>query len=136
MLSVAAARMADSPDFGAESSFPERHLEDDEAPLPGIRPVGFQSAGPKRQRFDPSPAPLSPQQGWPYNHGHVRATVKRLPISWRLTQLKIHAHGPPVENNAISALQLFAQPTPSLQPEWTAFREQASEALLWQAAHS
>lgn len=67
--------MADSPDFGAESSFPERHLEDDKTSFPGIGPAGFQSAGPKRHMFEPGPGLLSPQQGWPYNHSHVGSTL-------------------------------------------------------------
>lgn len=79
MLFVAAGRMVDSPDPEAESSFPERHLEDDETLFSGIRPDGFQSVGPKRQMLEPGLTMLSPQQRWPLDHALVGGILKLSP---------------------------------------------------------
>ncbi|KAK4148742.1 hypothetical protein C8A00DRAFT_38672 [Chaetomidium leptoderma] len=122
MQSAATGRRTYSPDFGAESSFPERHLDDDKAVFPGIRPDSHQSTVTKRQVSAPSSAPLG-SQGWP--------TTQNGPF---LDYSHIHSHGPLVGSNAIPAA--FPQTTASLQGEWASFREQSHGGLFWQSTHS
>jgi hypothetical protein len=62
MQSATAPRLTYSPDYGAESSFPERHLDDDKAPVSGIGSDGYQ----------PSLATLS-SHAWPSQHSQFHS---------------------------------------------------------------
>jgi hypothetical protein len=81
-------RLPYSPDFEAESSFPERHLDDNKTPVSGIEPGRYpQPAAAKPQVFGPSLAPLY-SQGWPspnrpfFHDSHVSRTLKNILTSF------------------------------------------------------
>ena len=126
-----AGRLAYSPDLGAESSFPERHLDDDKAPFSGIEPG-------RHHGVVPLPSQAWPGQSRPYlHHNHVRrhrtATPNKYPLAAK-RQFKIHARSPLAgPSNTISAP--YPQPAvTSPHAEWPSFHEQPPGTLFWQHA--
>ncbi|KAK3294091.1 uncharacterized protein B0H64DRAFT_462544 [Chaetomium fimeti] len=121
MQSTAAGRPAYSPDFEAESSFPERHLDDDKTPSSGVGPDRYRPAPAKRQPrqvFEPS-LPTLYARDWP---GESQALSPDSHIT---------SHPAPAANNTISTH--FPQSTAALQAEWASFGEQPHDGRLWQS---
>lgn len=92
MQSAAAGRPAYSPDFEAESSFPERHLDDDKTPSTDVGPDRYRPAAAKRQPrqvFEPS-LPTLYARDWPgesqplARDSHVSPTLKHSRGVWSL----------------------------------------------------
>ncbi|KAH6632628.1 hypothetical protein F5144DRAFT_650905 [Chaetomium tenue] len=114
-------RPAYSPDFEAESSFPERHLDDDKTPAPGVEPDRYRPAAAKRQPrqvFEPS-LPTLYARDWP---------GENQPLA-RDSHITSHPALP--VNNAIPTH--FPQTTAPLQGEWSSFSEQPHDGRLWQS---
>ena len=69
MQSAVVSRLAYSPDLGAESSFPERHLDDDKSPFSGIEPEPYHRDRPVfGSSLAPLPSPAWPNQARPFPH--------------------------------------------------------------------
>ncbi|KAL2165059.1 hypothetical protein VTH06DRAFT_355 [Thermothelomyces fergusii] len=113
-----------SPDLDeAESSFPERHLDEDKPPFSaagGIRTAGYESGLVKRQVFEPS-LPTIYARDWP---GPGQSVPK---------ENHAPSHGPVVvDGNTLGGP--FPQPQPTSGPSsagWSSFREQPQDGFFW-----
>ncbi|KAK4243376.1 hypothetical protein C7999DRAFT_18259 [Corynascus novoguineensis] len=131
MQTTPASRLSYSPDLEAESSFPERHLDDDKPQFSGnVIGTGRYQSGVKRQVFEPS-LPTVYARDWP---GQGQAAFPH-----DSNHVHIPSHGPLVDSNPIAG----PFPQPQSQPptpgplsagSWTAFREQPQDGFMWQAS--
>ncbi|KAH6855840.1 hypothetical protein B0I37DRAFT_424576 [Chaetomium sp. MPI-CAGE-AT-0009] len=106
-----------APDLEAESSFPERHLDDDKTPSSGIGPDRYRPAPAKRQSrqvFEPS-LPTVYARDWP---GESQS-------------LSPDSHVSP--HRSIPVATHFPQTAAPLQTEWASFGEQPHDGRLWQS---
>ncbi|KAL1837306.1 hypothetical protein VTJ49DRAFT_4049 [Mycothermus thermophilus] len=130
MQSVDSGRLGDSPDYEAESSFPERHLDVEDKPPP------FSGAGPdpyapgsvtKRPLFEPpAPGMVSLHQQWPANHSPL------LPHADRLRGHPLSA-GSDYFSTSFPQSPIAAALT---TPEWHALRHPSPGSLFWHTAPS
>ncbi|KAL2153782.1 hypothetical protein VTH82DRAFT_4937 [Thermothelomyces myriococcoides] len=131
MQQTPATGLSYSPDIEeAESSFPERHLDEEDKPQ--FSPIGSFSTGRyhsglvKRQVFEPT-LPTVYARDWP---GPGQSIAKDSPTH------SSHGGGPLVDNNNNNTLGgHFPQPQPaasgSLSAGWNSYREQPQDSFFW-----
>ncbi|KAL2177823.1 uncharacterized protein P884DRAFT_199684 [Thermothelomyces heterothallicus CBS 202.75] len=106
----------------AESSFPERHLDEDKPQFSASGGIGtgrYQSGVVKRQVFEPS-LPTVYARDWP-------GPGQSIPQDGHVS-----SHGPLVDGNTLGGP--FPQPQPnsgSLSAGWNSFREQPQDGFFW-----
>ncbi|KAL2121410.1 hypothetical protein VTJ04DRAFT_5437 [Mycothermus thermophilus] len=133
MHSEETGRLGDSPDYEAESSFPERHLDVEDKPLPfSGAGAGSDSYAPasvtKRSVFEPpTPAMLPLHQQWSANHSPLLIHADR------------HIRGHPLPPGSPYLSTSFPQSPIAgalTTPEWHALRHPSPGGLFWHTAPS